>query len=770
MPHFRAGGPSAAAHTFGARERHTREDAATMVDVTAGQGGGGRVGRRLQSQGPVDLLKRGDIGLAVGILTILVVLVVPLPPLVLDLLLAVSIILSILILMTSLFIQAPLEFSSFPTVLLISTMLRLSLNLASTRLILSHGHEGTAAAGHVIEAFGNFVMGGNFVIGMIVFIILVIVNFVVITKGSGRIAEVAARFHLDAMPGKQMAIDADLSAGLIDEKAAKERRKELEDESGFFGAMDGASKFVRGDAIAGVLIVFINVIGGMIIGIAQQGMGFGDAARAYTLLTVGDGLVTQIPALIVSTAAGLLVSKAGVSGAADKALIGQLSGYPRALGMSAGVMLILAALPGIPMLPFLLAGRRRRLPRLDLGQAQAHDGSGRSEGRGRCAGSGGRSAGRGGRADPAALKIDDLKIELGYALLPLVNAPDGTDRLTEQIKALRRSLAIEMGFVMPSVRILDNVQLEANTYIIKIKEVDAGQGRIWPANYMVMDPMGAQVTVPGIHTTEPTFGLPATWIDAALKEEASLKGYTVVDAATVLSTHLTELLKNNVADLLSYGEVQKLLKELPKEQGELVKDIVPSQITISGIQRVLQLLLGERISIRDLSTILEGIADAVAFSRNPATIVEHVRARLARQICAQHTSMNGYLPLIALSAKWEQAFAESIIGTGEERSLAMQPSRLSEFITLVRERFEQAAREGEAPVLVTSGGDPAVRALAGGAFPRSNFRDVAVGNPPPGPPQDGREHLIDEPPSTPAAWDFAGRDRNFAFLDAALSL
>jgi flagellar biosynthesis protein FlhA len=711
VPHFRAGGPSAAAHSFGARERHSRGEAAAMVDVTAGQGGASPVsGMKLKDI--VDVIRRGDIGLALGILTILVVLVVPLPPLILDLLLAVSIILSILILMTSLFIQAPLEFSSFPTVLLISTMLRLSLNLASTRLILSHGHEGTAAAGHVIEAFGNFVMAGNFVIGLIVFIILVIVNFVVITKGSGRIAEVAARFHLDAMPGKQMAIDADLSAGLIDEKVAKERRKELEDESGFFGAMDGASKFVRGDAIAGLLIVFINVIGGMIIGIAQQSMSFGDAARAYTLLTVGDGLVTQIPALIVSTAAGLLVSKAGITGAADKALIGQLSGYPRALGMSAGVMLVLAVLPGIPMLPFLLLGGgaayfawtadKRKRTKVATEAKAAADAPAAA------------AAAAAAAEEPiqAALKIDDLKIELGYALLPLVNAPDGTDRLTEQIKALRRSLAIEMGFVMPSVRILDNVQLEANTYIIKIKEVDAGQGRIWPANYMVMDPMGGQVTVPGIHTTEPTFGLPATWIDAALKEEATLKGYTVVDAATVLSTHLTELLKNNVADLLSYGEVQKLLKELPKEQGELVKDIVPAQITISGIQRVLQLLLAERISIRDLSTILEGIADAVAFSRNPATIVEHVRARLARQICAQHTSLNGYLPLIALSAKWEHAFAESIVGTGEERSLAMQPSRLSEFISLVRERFEQAAREGEAPVLVTSAGiRPFVRSL-----------------------------------------------------------
>ena len=304
----------------------------------------------------------------------------------------------------------------------------------------------------------------------------------------------------------------------------------------------------------------------------------------------------------------------------------------------------------------------------------------------------------------AALKIDDIKIELGYALLPLVNAPDGTDRLTDQIKALRRSLAIEMGFVMPPVRILDNVQLEANTYVIKIKEVEAGTGRLWPSQSMVMDPGGQQVTLPGVHTTEPTFGLPATWIDLALKEEAAIKGYTVVDAATVLSTHLTELIKTNVADLLSYAEVSKLIKELPKEQGELIKDMVPAHISISGIQRVLQNLLAERVSIRDLSTILEGIAEAVPGSRNPVTLAEHVRARLARQICAQHSGGSGYLPLIALTARWEQAFAESIVGQGDERTLAMQPSKLTEFITLVRERFEEAGRAGEAPVLVTSAG------------------------------------------------------------------
>ena len=655
------------------------------------------------------MLRRSDIALALGMMSILVILILPLPPLLLDFSLAVSITFSVLIMMTSLFIQAPLEFSAFPTVLLISTMLRLALNLASARLILAHGHEGTAAAGHVIQAFGNFVMSGNFVIGIIVFTILVIVNFVVITKGSGRIAEVAARFHLDAMPGKQMAIDADLNAGMIDEKEARRRRKNLEDESGFFGAMDGASKFVRGDAIAGLLVVMINILGGMVIGIVQQGLSFAEAAHTYTLLTVGDGLVTQIPALIVSTAAGLLVSKAGVSGSADKALLSQFSGYPKALGMSGAVMLIMAILPGIPMIPFLALGggaaglaylidrRAKQAVAAETKQADIAKAAPAEE------------------PIAASLKMDDLKIELGYALLPLVNAPDGSDRLTEQIKALRRSLAIEMGFVMPAVRILDNVQLEANTYVIKIKEVEAGSGKVWHGQFMVMDPSGNQVTLPGVHTTEPTFGLPATWIDAALKEEASVKGLTVVDAATVLATHLTELIKANMAELLSYGEVQKLIKELPKEQSELVKDIVPSQINISGIQRVLQILLAERISIRDLSTVLEGIADGLPSTRNAAMLAEHVRARLSRQLCAQHVTSAGTLPIIALTAKWEQTFAKSIVGQGDDRNLAMQPSKLTEFINLVRDKFEQAAKDGEAPVLVTS---PGIRPFVRGIIER----------------------------------------------------
>jgi flagellar biosynthesis protein FlhA len=642
-----------------------------------------------------ELARRKDLFLAIGVMGILVVLVFPLPAILLDLLLAVSIILSVLILMTALFIEEPLEFSSFPTVLLIATMLRLALNLASTRLILSQGHTGPASAGHVIEAFGSFVMGGNFVIGVIVFAILVLVNFVVITKGSGRIAEVAARFTLDAMPGKQMAIDADLSAGLIDDKEARRRRTALEDEASFFGAMDGASKFVRGDAIAGLLITFINVIGGIIIGVAQMGLSFGDAARTYTLLTVGDGLVSQIPALIVSTAAGLLVSKAGVRGAADKALTKQLSHYPKALGMSAAVMALIAILPGIPFLPFMGlaagAGYLAYVGGRAAKDAPADGAAGAAEG--------GQAAAK---EEPIAdvLKIDDLKVEIGYALLPLVNAAD--ERLTEQIKALRRQLAAEMGFVMPSVRILDNVQLEANAYVVRVKEIEAGSGSVFPGLFMAMDPMGGQVQLPGQHMLEPTFGLPATWIDGALRDDAQMRGYTVVDAATVISTHLTEMIKGHMPELLSHIEVQKLLKELPKDHADLVKEIVPSQITTTGVQRVLQMLLAERVSIRDLGTILEGIAEVVGAVKNPRDIVEHVRQRLARQICAQHANLNGQLPIITLSAAWEQSFLESIVGQGDERHLAMQPSRLTEFVHAVRDRFEEAARMGEMPVLVTS--------------------------------------------------------------------
>ncbi len=650
----------------------------------------------------VDTVLRGEIALALGVVAILVVLILPMPTWLLDMSLALSMTFSVLILMTVLFISRPLEFSSFPTILLIATMIRLSLNLASTRLILSNGHEGPDAAGKVIEAFGSFVMGGNFVIGLIVFGILVIVNFVVITKGSGRIAEVSARFSLDAMPGKQMAIDADLSAGLIDEQEARRRRRELEDESNFFGAMDGAAKFVRGDAIAGLLITFINVIGGIIIGTAQQDLTIGQAAQSYTALTVGDGLVSQIPALIVSVAAGMLVSKAGVTMTADKAVFGQLGGYPKALALASLLSGCLALLPGIPPLPFLglslltggiafkLSRERRRTAEQEKVAEQERQ----------------KAAPVAEEPIGTALAIDQVRLELGYALLPLING-DGGHRLTDQIKGLRRQLAGDMGFVMPSVRIQDNLQLPANTYMIRIKEIEAGSGDLRPNMLLVMDPRGEAITLSGEATTEPTFGLPATWIDTANREEAAFKGYTVVDPQTVVTTHLTEIIKDYMPELLSYAETQKLLDELDKDHQKLVADVVPNQLTVAGLQRVLQHLLAERVSIRDLPTILEGVAEACGHTRNISAIAEHVRSRLSRQLSAAHTSDNGYIPILTLSPHWENSFAESVVGEGDERQLAMAPTRLQEFIGAVRGKIEHHAMLGEMPVLLTS---PGIRA------------------------------------------------------------
>ena len=646
-----------------------------------------------------QLSRRSDILMALVVVAILVVLFLPMPPWLLDMSLTLSITFSVMILMTALFIERPLDFNSFPTVLLIATMLRLALNVASTRLILSEGHTGPSAAGHVIEAFGSFVMGGNFVIGIIVFAVLLIVNFMVITKGSGRIAEVAARFSLDAMPGKQMAIDADLSSGLINEDQARARRKELEDESTFFGSMDGAAKYVRGDAIAGLLITFINIIAGMIIGVAQKGMSFGDAANAYTLLTVGDGLVSQIPALIVSTAAGLLVTKSGVTGKTDKALFSQFSTYPRAIGVTSFLLLMLSLLPGIPFLPFAVVSGILGLTAWSLTQLQEE----RAEEEKLMI----EEQKEAEKAQPVeepittALAIDPVRLELGYGLLPLINDDSGI-RLTDQIKALRRQLASEMGFVMPSVRILDNMQLPANNYVLRLKESEVGRGDIRPNMLMVMDPRGEQVALPGEETREPAFGLPAVWVEKSMKEEASFRGYTVVDAATVITTHITEVIKDNMSELLSYAEVQKLLDDLPKEHQKLVADLIPNLITQSGVQRILQNLLNERISIRDLPTILEGIAEACGYTQNVVMITEHVRTRLARQISHDNADGDNVIPLVNLSPQWEQAFMDSLIGGGEEKQLAMAPSQLQEFIGLVRMTFEDQAHAGELPVLLTS--------------------------------------------------------------------
>ena len=641
--------------------------------------------------------ERRDLALAIGVVAIIAMLILPLPPLLLDMGLTLSITLSILILMAALFIEKPLDLSGFPSILLISTLLRLALNIASTRLILAHGHEGPDAAGGVIAAFGEFLIGGDVVIGLTIFLILVVVNFVVITKGAGRIAEVAARFSLDSMPGKQMAIDADLSAGMIDEGQARGRRQEVEAESSFFGAMDGASKFVKGDAIAALLITAINILVGLVIGVAVHGLPLADAFHTYTVLTVGDGLVSQVPALIVSIAAGLLVSKGGMSGKAGAALTAQLGRSPRAFAMVAFLMAALALMPGLPFVPFAFFAALSGW--LAWTTAQALERQAAAERQERVA----SEAASATQEEPIArtLAIDAVRIELGYGLLPIINDGRTDPRLDDQVRALRRQMATDYGFVLPAVRIIDNMALKANEYAVFIKETEAARGELRLDRLLVINPGGGSVGLPGEATHEPVFGLPALWIDRSLRDEAGLRSLTVVDCGTVIATHLTELVKDNIADMLSYLEVQKLLNEVHRDAEKLVAELVPNRITVSGIQRILQNLLSEGISIRDLPTILEGIVDALPTTANLAQVTEHVRGRLARQISAQH-SMDGAIPVVTLSPDWDQAFLDSIVGEGDQRHLAMAPSALQQFIAVLRETFDRLAQQGDVPCILVS--------------------------------------------------------------------
>jgi len=631
-----------------------------------------------------------DVLLALGVVGLLSILILPLPPVLLDFGLSASVTIAVLVLMVALFLEKPLDFSSFPQLLLLTTLLRLSLNVATTRLILSHGYEGSTAAGYVVAAFGGFLMGGDVVIGLILFSILLVVNFMVITKGSGRIAEVAARFSLDSMPGKQLAIDADMNAGLINERVARARRRQLEEETGFYGAMDGAAKFVRGDAIAGLIITCINIVGGLAIGVFRHDMAFADAVQNFTTLTVGDGLVTQIPALLVSTAAGIVVTKGGVEGRADTALVAQLGGTYKPLALAAGTAGAFALLPGLPALPFLAIGTlagggaylRWRFPVVKSNETAPPVVAVPSE-----------------PPIADAMRIDLVRVELGYGLLSL--AGGGESRLTDQIRALRRSIASEMGFVLPPVRIQDNLDLGADNYVIRVKEIEAGRGELRAVKLLAMDPKGGLPAIAGETTTEPAFGLPALWIDPAERENAILRGCTVVDAPSVLTTHLTEILRDMMPELLSYAETQKLLDDLPREHAKLVSDMVPSVITTGGIQRVLQALLSERVSIRDLPTILEGIGEACAANaRVVPAIVATVRVRLARQICDSLCAGEGTLPLISLSAEWEARFAESLVGPADDRQLAMAPSQLGEFLRRVRDVFDKA--NPDSPALLTS--------------------------------------------------------------------
>lgn len=649
-----------------------------------------------------NFTKYSDFALAFGIVGILMVLLFPVPTGLLDFLLAFSIASSIIILMTTLFIAKPLELSVFPTILLVTTLLRLSLNIASTRLILANGHLGPDAAGHVIEGFGYFVMQGNVVIGLIVFLILTIINFIVITKGSGRIAEVAARFSLDAMPGKQMAIDADLAAGLIDETAARSRRQNLEDESTFYGAMDGANKFVRGDAIAGLVITFINLIGGMIIGILQRNLNFDDAMQTYTILTIGDGLVTQIPSLVISLASGLLVTKSGVVGSADKAIFGQLGQYPQSLWMTSAVTCMMAFAPGLPFLPFMslsitagllgyLIFTMQEKSMLDSNAALATKSETATD----------ATSDSGSYMIGDALQIDELRLEIGYGLLSLVDTSYG-QRLTEQIKQMRKRVAKDYGFIMPSVRIQDNMQLDHETYVIKVKELEAGRGIVRIGKLLVMDPKGQPIDMVGENTKEPAFGLPAKWIDERYKDEALFNNYTVVDASTVITTHLTELLKENITELLSYSETQKLLDEIGEKHKKLVKDTVPDIVSVSTMQKILQNLLSEMISIRDLPSILEAVADASRSSKNITAITEFVRARLAKQICHINTNADGFIPIVTISPELEMTFIQNLVANGDDKQLVMPPSRLQEFVAALKKVYDEQAMLGCIPVLLTS--------------------------------------------------------------------
>ena len=648
-------------------------------------------------RGPLEMLKQGDVAFALGVTLVLAVLFVPLPPIMLDFGLAVSLSLSALILMVALWVPKPLEFNSFPTLLLVVTMLRLSLNVASTRLILSEGHTGPGAAGGVIEGFSRFFVSGSFVIGIIVFAILIVVNFVVISKGSTRIAEVSARFSLDAMPGKQMAIDADLGAGIIDEDEARRRRKDLEDESGFYGAMDGASKFVRGDAVAGIIITFINIIGGILIGTLQYGLTIGDAANAYTLLTIGDGLVTQIPALIVSLAAGIIVTKGGTEGAANEAVIGQLGGYPKALYMAAVLLFGVGLLPGFPIVIFailacLLAGVGYVVQERSKAEAIRAERAAKAPAPVNEAEAAEQSLND-------AMKLDEVRLEVGSALVPMISQTGAA--LPGKIKSLRNLFARDYGFVLPAVRIKDEPMLPPNTYAILVQGVEVARGEIRPNGMLVIAPPDMPLGLKGEKVKDPTFGLDAMWIDKGQTERAEAMGLTCVDPESVVTTHLTEMIRDHMAELLTYGATQSLIEGLDREYQKLAGEI-PGATPAILVQQVLQGLLKERVSIRNLGVIIEGIAEISRKKSDVAQVTNHVRERLANQICKSLTDDQGFVNVIALSSDWERELAEAVKMNGEERNFILSPARIQDFILEARKKIQEFAQRDEWPAILVS--------------------------------------------------------------------
>lgn len=641
--------------------------------------------------------KNTDLLMALGMMAVLSVMVIPLPPFLLDLALTLSLASSILILLVSLYITKALEFSVFPSLLLMTTLFRLALNVATTRLILTNGHQGQAAAGEVITAFGNFVVGNNYVIGTIVFIILVVINFIVITKGSGRVAEVAARFTLDAMPGKQMAIDADLNAGLINEQEARRRRQEIEEEADFYGAMDGASKFVRGDAIAGIIITLINIIGGLLIGTLQQDLTLGTAAQYYTMLTIGDGLLAQIPSLIISTAAGIVVTRSSKSQKnMGHQMTQQLFFRSKPIYIAGAIIMLLGIVPGLPTLPFFVMGaflisiawviEKYKVEQKETEKRMAEEEANSNVKK---------------ENIETLLPLDMIELEVGYGLINFVESDQSGD-LLERIVSIRKQFAIDLGIIVPSIHIRDNLQLASGEYRLLIKGNKVGGGVLRPESMLAMDPGNVEKPVDGIPTKEPAFGLDALWIHPNLKEEAEMSGYTVVDISTVMATHLTEIIRTHAHELLGRQESAQLIENFKKQYPKVVEELIPDLLPLGSVVRVLQSLLKEQVSIRDLRTILETLADEAHKSKDLEVLTESVRKAMARSITAKFASENGSVPVMTLHPSVEEMIANSLIQTEQGVQLVMDPQSAQVLISEIAKTVETHPEIASQPILLTS--------------------------------------------------------------------
>jgi len=640
--------------------------------------------------------KNSDIYVAIGLIGILALMIIPLPAFILDIFLAANITIALSILLICLYTVQPLDFSVFPSVLLVTTLFRLALNIASTRLILLHGSEGGDAAGAVIKAFGQFVVGGNYIVGAVLFLILVVINFVVITKGAGRVAEVAARFTLDAMPGKQMAIDADLSAGLLTDKEAKLRRMKISREADFYGSMDGASKFVRGDAVAGIMIVLINIFGGLIIGVWQQGMPLMNALTNYTLLTIGEGLVAQIPALVISTAAGILVTRSADENSFGQELTGQFMNYPKAFFVSSGVMFLFALIPGLPHFAFLLlAGVTFLIGKMAREKAEVIEESVVSE----------TTAGEESIDQASNIRpLDVLELEVGYGLVPMVDAAQNGE-LLERIRSIRRQTAQKMGFVVPPIHIHDNLQLKPYEYNLLIRGARVGGSEL-TGQYLAMDSGTVTANLPGMTTKEPVFGLPAVWIRSEDRDQAQINGYTVVDSTTVVATHISEIIKRYSHELVGRQEMQQLLDNVAVTAPKVVDELIPNLLNLGTVLRVVKSLLKEGVSIRDMRTILESLADYASLTKDPDVLTEFVRQGLGRFIVDQYKLEDDTLFLVTIDREVEDMIAEAIQPSDQGSYLAIEPAVAQQIITSVRGMSERFGASGAQPLLLAS---PSIR-------------------------------------------------------------